>query len=262
MRTTKLLVILALAAPILQTGSSAQEANAEKYPPGDIVLQVDKGFEAEKAGMKPGDEIVSVDGVPIRFGSHIALVRDRARLAGKKSLSVKIRRKSETLTLSLGIGSRFGIVEHAPFSAAVQTFYEAATARPEQKAQGLLQLKAAAEAAEKEADLRAAASLWREIYYQWAVSSEDKAAALTEERRCAEQAGDLLDVAGAIRNMGMVYEERGALDEAENYHKQALAIREKQATGTLDVAYSCSDLGSLAVRRGKLEQHPVREPLL
>src|SRR5260221_13516614 len=77
--------------------SRTQEANAEKYPPGLIVVSVAKDTPAEQAGLKPGDLLLSLDGKPLRFVSQIASIRDKALWDSKKTITLTVRRGVDNL---------------------------------------------------------------------------------------------------------------------------------------------------------------------
>jgi Tfp pilus assembly protein PilF len=59
-------------------------------------------------------------------------------------------------------------------------------------------------------------------------------------------------VAGTLNNLGNVALDRGDLAAAERYYQQALAIYEKLAPNSLQVADTLHNLGNVALDRGDL----------
>jgi Tfp pilus assembly protein PilF len=59
-------------------------------------------------------------------------------------------------------------------------------------------------------------------------------------------------VAGTLHNLGNVAYNRGDLARAEQLYQQALAIREKLAPNSLQVASTLNNLGTVARDRGDL----------
>ena len=251
---TMALIFLAL---IILTASrvQAQEANAEKYPPGLIVITVAKGSPAELAGLKVGDMVLSLEGTPLRFDSQIAPLRDKAIWEGKKALSAVVRRGPESLTLNITAVPNLGLATRPPLPTDVQKLYDEAVALTQSEtAPRLAKLKAGAEAAEKQGDLRAAAWLWYQTYSQAVSGSEEEGRALNQALRSAGATGDLLLEALCRVQLGDVVWQRGKLDAAEAYYKRALAIRERVAPRSVPVAESLINLGNLASDRGKSEE--------
>jgi DNA-binding MarR family transcriptional regulator len=65
-------------------------------PPGLLVAEVRPGSPAAAAGLRRGDLLVAVAGVPVRSG--VQLTRQLADLAGRRTLAVTVLRGEETLT--------------------------------------------------------------------------------------------------------------------------------------------------------------------
>ncbi|HLQ51600.1 MAG TPA: CHAT domain-containing protein, partial [Terriglobales bacterium] len=63
---------------------------------------------------------------------------------------------------------------------------------------------------------------------------------------------DSLLVAQSLSDLGNVAAQQGGLAQAEQYHQQALVIRQKLSPDSLSVAASLNSLGSLASKRGDL----------
>src|SRR5580692_2570544 len=62
-----------------------------------------------------------------------------------------------------------------------------------------------------------------------------------------------LDLAKRLNSLGVEAWERGDLAKAEQYHRQALEIRQKLAPGSLDLAESYNNLGDVEQELGHLE---------
>src|ERR1051326_4012982 len=104
MQTWRTFVSLSLMLVLLLSAilpSRTQESNAEKYPPGLIVMSVAKGSPADQAGLKPGDLLLSLDGKPLRFVSQIAPIREKALWDSKKTFPLFLRRGTGNLTLTM-----------------------------------------------------------------------------------------------------------------------------------------------------------------
>lgn len=67
-----------------------------------------------------------------------------------------------------------------------------------------------------------------------------------------ERAGGQLQIAANLSDLGKISRQRGNLDKAEQYHRQALEIQKKVAPTSLNVADSLNNLGRVAYDRGDL----------
>jgi tetratricopeptide (TPR) repeat protein len=62
------------------------------------------------------------------------------------------------------------------------------------------------------------------------------------------------EVAQSESSLGSVESDRGDLEKAEKWHREALAIRQELGPNTLDVATSLNSLGIVEARRGNLDR--------
>ncbi len=65
-----------------------------------MIYQVEKGSPAEKAGIKPGDAIVSIDN---KTFSEIAQIQDYTKQANGRTLQLDVKRGSQDLNLAVGV---------------------------------------------------------------------------------------------------------------------------------------------------------------
>ena len=198
---TALLLLLLLFG---QTGKP-QEAAPDKYRPGLIVTDVDKDFPTEQAGLRPGDVLLSLDGVPLRFVSQMGPIRDRARWEGRKSVTAEIRRGVQNLTLNITVTPLRSVYTCSPLPAEAQRSYVEAVGLPQsQNVLRLAKLKAAAEAAEQAADLRAASWLWNLTYAEAPDGSAAEREAVNQTLRTSVAAGDPLLEAAYRNELGRI----------------------------------------------------------
>ncbi|HLJ53674.1 MAG TPA: CHAT domain-containing protein [Chthonomonadaceae bacterium] len=248
-----LILALVLARPA--TCQPAGTDPATKYPPGLIVTSVTKGSPAEQAGLKPGDVFISLDGIPLRFDSQIAPIRDRARMSGRKTVLLVVHTEKQDRSLTVSLGPHQDFVYRPPLPSAAQRLCDEALALPKERAAtAIAQMRAAAESAAQSGDDRAASRLWWATYRRASGGSPDQAEALSSALASAERAGDRLLAADIFNVLGNASSTRGRLDEAEAYQKRALAIRELLAPDSLDLATSLNNLGSVYFGRGRLDE--------
>lgn len=67
-----------------------------KAETGTVLGEVTAGRPAAKAGLRPGDRVLSIDGTPVRTWAQIA---ERTHSSPGKALAIELRRGGETLTL-------------------------------------------------------------------------------------------------------------------------------------------------------------------
>jgi hypothetical protein len=220
-RTTILLLLVVL---YVTSGSApAQDPNAEKYPPGLIVTSIAKGSPAEQTGLKVGDMLLSFDGKPLRFESQIGPFRDKALWDNKKTVALAIRRGAENLTLNMTLAPALGFSAQPPLPPAAQMLYDEANALPKpQAAVALAKLQAAAGAAAKAGDYRAAASLWWRVFNDAADGSKEQYQSVDAMLVSAHRADDKILGATSLEQLGNIANYRGKLDEAESRYKDAL----------------------------------------
>lgn len=88
------------------------EGEEEDGEAGVYVVETVKGGPADKAGFKPGDRLVSLDGVEIKSTNDIILVRDSHKVGDK--IECVVYRDGEKKTLSLTIGDSGDYQQNSP----------------------------------------------------------------------------------------------------------------------------------------------------
>jgi len=247
------LVLSVLALLPVARAAAAQPRAAESFAPGLIVVSVDKGSSAEQAGLKCGDLIVTLDGAPLRFGSQVNPIWDRARMAGKKRIALTVRTSRPERSLSLAAGKNLGIASRPPLPAPAQQLYDEAVALQDPVVV-VARFKASARSAEQSADDRAASWLWLETYRRAPPDSQIEAEALAASSGAADRAGDGLLVASCAVTAGIAATQHGRLDTAEEFFRRALAITQKVAPDSLDLASCLNNLGMVSSARGRLDE--------
>ncbi|HLJ55927.1 MAG TPA: tetratricopeptide repeat protein [Chthonomonadaceae bacterium] len=251
-----LLILLAPAA----LPAAGQQAHEERYPPGIVVTSVAKGSAADKAGLRPGDLLLTLDGAPVRFTSTVQPVWDRARWARKPRVVLTARRESQTLTLTAPSAETLGVTARPPLSSNAQELFRQAIGQPTD-ADVATKLRAAAKAAALDGDFRASAWLWLQVYLQQPAGSRDEAEIEGAVLKAAEAADDSLLEAAILKTEGIDADRRGRSTEAEALHRRALAILERDAPDSLDLAGALGNAGSAEWTQGRLadaEAHDLR----
>src|SRR5579872_4979631 len=226
------------------------QAPAAKYPPGLTVIAVTNGSPAELAGLEAGDVILSLDGTPLVYESQIAPLRDRARMLDRRAVPLVIRSGAQKRTLSLRLAADLGIWARPPLPEDALRRYTAARTPPKERdADMLARVIDAAKMAGRSGDMRASAALWRQAVLLAPAGSTVETDAITACRTAAERAGDAILAAGCIESLGIAARTRGRLDVAETLSKQALAIEEKLAPGSLILGITLNSLGIAAQDR-------------
>ena len=69
----------------------------------------------------------------------------------------------------------------------------------------------------------------------------------------SQQVGDPADTAFCLNNLGIISQEQGKLEQALQFHKRALKLRE-QVGNPVDIAISLNNIGKIYEQQGKWNQ--------
>ena len=238
---------------------AAQPIPAVKYPPGLPVSEVEKGLPADRAGLKPGDVILTFAGSPLRFPSQVEPLLDKARYERRPSLLITIRRGASERSLDVTVGTHIGVTIFSPFSASIQARLAELDKVPKDSPSALVTaVKPAADAALAEHDPRAAATIWRQAADILDHADAERQVALTNALTCAGSAGDTLLAAACLVDLSALAERAGRHADEAAFSRRALAICRRDAPGSMLLAISLTNSGSALLDEDKLEE---AEPL-
>lgn len=243
----------------------------------DIIVEiVAPGSGAEKAGIKVGDRLVAYDGHPLL--TPYTLFAWEENTFGKKSVEVRTTERAMSVAPGpLGVTSRPDLS-----SSALSVYLQAGAAKdPAElyaKASGAegrtvggawLRTKAstawrkASDNAQARREARTAIALFAELKddcgeccarlaleYASPGSGPEKEQNLRAALAMNKEAGRSRWEALGYTALGTMARTRGDLDSAEDWYRKALAIGEKVAPDSLDIAVSYNSLGLVASGRG------------
>lgn len=245
---------------LLVRAAAALQSPASVYPPGLVVIEVTKGSPADRAGIRPGDMLLSFDGKPLVYESQIDPYCDAARFLGKTIAPVTLRRAGDERLISVDLAPTIGALLFPPLPRDAQVLFDLAVSLlRKQDPNSLARISEAAEAAEKAKDYRAAAALWGTAYGWSANYPEVQRGTLLRLTKVLSKAGNALTEAALHGNEGIVARDRFKPAEAEALYRKSLAIQEKLAPNSLVLASTYVGLSNVALDRGQLA---IAEPFL
>jgi tetratricopeptide (TPR) repeat protein len=95
--------------------------------------------------------------------------------------------------------------------------------------------------------------VWYSRYLEQGADWEGALGTLKQAARVFEQAGDPTDIAGALNNIGYIYQRQGELEEALSYYELTLTFDE-QVGNPASMATTLNNIGYVYDSQGKLEQ--------
>lgn len=256
-----------------------------------VVETVLSGAEAARAGVQAGDRLLTYDGLPLPSPAALSALEDNT--VGLQSLLLALERAGQRIECavshgSLGLHTRPDLSDElrqtyeiartlfleGDFAGAGRQWEQTAFEATDAASKSWL-LSKAGEAWEKLPDRQQALRIYRAVWEtlsQTGTSASLSQAARSlgqchegeseweEARRWYERAAQIdqeLDFeiwqALNICKMGSVSLSQGYMQAAQEYYHQALAIRERLAPNSLDVAASLDYLGIHAIVRGDLQ---------
>jgi tetratricopeptide (TPR) repeat protein len=241
---------------VLAPGGNSPHA-AGPLPGALVVEAVPAGSPAAKAGIRPGDRLVSYDGKPLLSPLALLVLEDNTF---KKAVTLRSQRGDETLTLTVPTRD-LGWEVRPDLSPRVLTLYEEGRAamlagHPDETA---ARWKATAEAAlaGPEGTPAPAHAAWlyfraaevqRATFHHWSEAREE----LLTARRLLQSGGDAASQAFILGELGRTEAALGNFAQAQEWRERALEVM-RLAGNDWSAAGVLHDLGWVSLTRG----HPA-----
>jgi CHAT domain-containing protein/tetratricopeptide (TPR) repeat protein len=253
---------------VLALSPRAKPATPQKSSSrGAVVEEVEKGKAGEKAGIQPGDMIVSWSRTATPPANPIAA---RGRLEspfdllevefeqgprGRITLSGKHGKKKSNWVLPTG---PWGLKTRPPLLENLFALYQQGKELVEAKKvkEGVARWRDAAEDARKRESEWLAAWLFFKLGATLAGARNwsEADAAYTEAIEEAEKGGRTTTISYLLRDWGQTFLRRSNLDRMEECYRRAMAQDQKLAPESMTVAHSLTNLGIAAANRGKFAE--------
>ncbi len=233
-------------------GTNANQTNqAPAVRPGVVVEQVTKGSEADKAGIEPGDILLSWTRGKAKgeIGSPFDLPYLRFEQAARGTVKIEGVRGSKRRLWLLGPPT-WGIAGRPNFLEPFSTRYQEGLQLKEAKGTVDLWRRAATQA-------QGSSTPWLSLWFlmraaQVLFDAEQWDAAESVYREAVEQAEPAGPIVRAelLRQLANGFDYRGDLNDAAKYYEEVVREWQKVDAGRMSVAHYLLELGVVALNRG------------